>query len=99
VKINWTEQAEADLKEVFDFIAKDSKKYAHFQISKLRNCTKALKKQPYIGKRNEEFGDDKVRELVEGNYRIIYRIKSQERIDILLIHHGARDLKRRMKKP
>ena len=63
VIINWTEQAEEDLKDIFDFIARDSEKYAHLQISRIRNRTKILKNQPYIGKRNAEFGHDHVREL------------------------------------
>ena len=33
-----------------------------------------------------------VRELIEGNYRIIYRIKSEEQIDIITVHHSARQL-------
>jgi len=36
-----------------------------------------------------------IRELIEGNYRIIYLIINDERIDILTVHHSARDLTRR----
>jgi len=36
-----------------------------------------------------------IRELIEGNYRIIYKIVNEYQIDILTIHHSARDLKRR----
>ena len=38
---------------------------------------------------------EKVREFVEGNYRIIYKIKSENHISILTIHHSARDITRR----
>ena len=36
--------------------------------------------------------------IIEGNYRIIYKIVGKKRIDILLIHHGARSLKKRISK-
>jgi plasmid stabilization system protein ParE len=32
-----------------------------------------------------------VRELVEGNYRNIYKLVDKGRIDILTIHHRSRD--------
>lgn len=40
----------------------------------------------------EEYNDENIREIIEGNYRIIYKILSNERIDIITIHHGARSL-------
>ncbi|MCF8318638.1 MAG: type II toxin-antitoxin system RelE/ParE family toxin [Haliscomenobacter sp.] len=50
-----------------------------------------LKVQPFIGKEVTERGDFAVRELVEGNYRIIYKLVDKGRIDILTIHHRSRD--------
>lgn len=95
VQINWTNTALTDLKAVFDFIARDSKKYATLQVLKIKAKTKLLKKRPRLGKTVPEKGDDKIRELIEGNYRIIYKIINSNRIDILTIHHAARDLERR----
>lgn len=43
----------------------------------------------------EEKGNAAIRELVEGNYRIIYKIVNEKRIDILTIHHSARALEKR----
>jgi mRNA-degrading endonuclease RelE of RelBE toxin-antitoxin system len=37
--------------------------------------------------------DENIRELILGNYRIIYRIISEERIDILTVHHSAKLLR------
>ncbi len=50
-----------------------------------------------IGKRVSEIDNDNVREIFEGNYRIIYRIISKNEIHILLVHHGAKDILQRMK--
>lgn len=81
------------MKSIFEFIARDSKKYATLHVLKIKAKTKLLKKRPRLGKTVPEKGDETVRELIEGNYRIIYKIVTPKRIDILTIHHGARDLK------
>jgi len=57
-----------------------------------------LKIHPKLGNIVDEIENTKVREIIEGNYRIIYMNVNEKRIDILLIHHGARDLKRRLTK-
>ncbi|AWW32085.1 type II toxin-antitoxin system RelE/ParE family toxin [Echinicola strongylocentroti] len=54
-----------------------------------------LKEQIRAGKITPEINDPNIRELVEGNYRIIYRRKSEESVSILTIHHIARDLNKR----
>ncbi len=95
VQINWTLLARNDLKGIFEYIAKDSKKYAKLEILKIKSRTQILKLRPLIGKEVIERGNIAVRELVEGNYRIIYKIVDKGRIDILTIHHSARDLENR----
>jgi plasmid stabilization system protein ParE len=52
--------------------------------------TQILKLHPLIGKEVIEIGNIAVRELVEGNYRIIYKMVDKSSIDILTIHHSAR---------
>lgn len=94
VQINWTLQSKNDLKSIAEYIAKDSKKYAKFQVQKIRQRTKILTFQIYIGKIVPEIDKENIRELIEGNYRIIYFIVNEERIDILTVHHSARDLTR-----
>jgi mRNA-degrading endonuclease RelE of RelBE toxin-antitoxin system len=43
-----------------------------------------------IGKEVIEIGNIAMHELVEGNYRIIYKMVDKSSIDILTIHHSAR---------
>jgi addiction module RelE/StbE family toxin len=97
VKLRWLKSARDDLKDIYDFIAADSKKYASFQVQKIRNRTDILKKHPKSGKEVKEFQDEKIREIVSGHYRIFYRIISEDLIHILLVHHGARKLPRKKK--
>ncbi len=87
--------AKDDLKNIKDFVSKDSKYYAMRHINKILQRTQVLKKYPKAGKVVAEIEDEQVRELVLGNYRIIYQVVSDSRIDILTIHHSARDLTNR----
>jgi toxin ParE1/3/4 len=70
-------------------------KYAIRQTSLIRKRTQILKLQKSAGKPVNELISENVREIIEGNYRIIYRQVDITQIDILTIHHGARDLKGR----
>jgi len=65
-------------------------------VERIQNKTEILKSQIEIGKIVEELNEPKVREILEGNYRIIYRIVSKNELHILLVHHGARDLSKRI---
>ena len=97
VQIKWLKSAKNDLKEIYDFISLDSRRYAKHQVEKIQSKTNILKTGTIIGKKVSEIDDEKVREIFEGNYRIIYRIISEDEIHILLIHHGAKDLLKRIK--
>lgn len=94
VKLRWLESAKNDLRDIYEFIAADSKKYAIFQIKEIRECTNILKIYPRAGKIVEDLENDETREIVSGHYRIFYQIKSDQLIHILLVHHGARKFPR-----
>ncbi|HMZ34770.1 MAG TPA: type II toxin-antitoxin system RelE/ParE family toxin [Chitinophagales bacterium] len=97
VRIKWLKSAKDDLKEIYDYVAFDSKRYARLQVEKIRDKTEILRTQIKAGKINEEINQESVREIIEGNYRIIYRIIAKDEVHILMVHHGARDLTRRTK--
>ena len=92
VRLGWTEQALNDLHIIGEFIAKDSIRFAKLTVRNLREFPKILKKQPYSGRIVPEINDPDIRELIMGNYRIIYTIIDKNQIDILVIHHSARKL-------
>ena len=95
VRINWTFQAKNDLKNIAEYISKDSKHYAKLQVNRIKTRTRILKTQYRSGKIVPEINQEDIRELIEGNYRIIYKIVREKQIDILTIHHSYRDLTRR----
>ena len=71
-----------DLTHISEFIGRDSPKYASITISKIRNLAKQLLHHPYSGRKVPEVNQNDLREIIFGNYRIIYKIISESRIDI-----------------
>ena len=94
-KIVWTDLSVSDMKEIFDYISKDSKRYAENQVKRIKAQTSILKTRPLTGRIVPELEIKEIRELIKGNYRIIYRIISNELIEILTVHHSSRDFKSR----
>lgn len=90
VEVKWTKRALQDLEEIAEYIAKDSPFYAELTIQKLFAKPSILKKFPQIGREVPEFEIKSIRELISGNYRIIYRIVNSRKIDILSVFHTAR---------
>ena len=95
VRLKWTQQSVKDLADIFEYISIDSKKYAKRQIVRIKVRSQILKTHPGAGKRLPELPQEDFRELIEGNYRIIYKIVDEGRIDILTVHHSARELSTR----
>jgi toxin ParE1/3/4 len=91
VQIKWTQQALLELKEIHEYIAKDSTHYARLVVLKIKARTLILKSNLLLGSKVQELGRDDIRQLVHGNYRIIYKVVNKERADILTVHHAARD--------
>ena len=92
VKVVWTEFAIEDLKSIHDYISKDSKVYASRFVEKLMSRVDQLETNPKSGRIVPEFNIETLRELIEGNYRIIYKIDS-DFIGIVRVHHSARQLR------
>ena len=92
-KLNWTDQSIDDLINIAEFIEKNSEKYAVIQTKRIRERAKILRDQPLVGRIVPEFRDKSIRELIPGSYRIIYKIISKDRIDILTIHHSSKSFK------
>ncbi|MCK4920989.1 MAG: type II toxin-antitoxin system RelE/ParE family toxin [Bacteroidales bacterium] len=72
VKVIWTESAIQDLSDIGDFIAKDSVRYAELTVSKLFYSTDILENHPKAGKKIPEINDESFREIIRGNFRIVY---------------------------
>ena len=90
VRLIWTIQSVEDLESIFTFIAKDSPNYAKRQIIRIRDRARLLKKLPKLGRVVPEIENEKVREIISGSYRIIYRIQTDDLVEIITILHSSR---------
>ncbi|MFZ1379201.1 MAG: type II toxin-antitoxin system RelE/ParE family toxin [Saprospiraceae bacterium] len=89
VKISWSQLALDDLKNIHAYIALDSQYYATNFIEKLVKKIKLLEKYPSSGRIVPEFENAEIRELIEGKYRIVYKLGESE-VTILRIQNFAK---------
>ena len=88
-KIKWTLRSLNDLQDIYEFIAKDSKRYAQMQIENIQDAVSQLPHFPVMGRIMPEFPHLPYREIISGNYRIIYKIE-KDLIVIMSVVHGRR---------
>ena len=87
MEIELSAQAEAELTEIADFIAKDNPSAAERYVRRLRDRIEVLREFPEAGHRiRKRFN---VRALVERPIIIVYTVKA-DRIEVLRFWHGAR---------
>ena len=98
MRVLWTDPAIDDLQAIRDYIARDSELYADDFIVGILSATERLESFPELGRVTPEAGASIIREIIFGNYRIIYRVH-QDMIQILTVIHGSRDLSRLPSKP
>ena len=87
MEIELTAQAEADLVEIGDFIARDNPSAAERYIRRLRHRIEVLCEFPEAGHPIRRKSN--VRALVERPIIIVYAVK-RDRIEVLRFWHGAR---------
>ena len=99
MKLHWSEVAEADIDDIYDYIARDVPYYAELFIDRLIEAVDKLENHPEIGRRVPKAeGRNDLRELILQHYRIIYRVDSDS-IYIVAVIHGSRDLAGQDMKP
>lgn len=89
MKLLWTETAKKDLIAIRRYIARDNATAAKNWIKRLKTKVRNTVHYPLAGRKVPEFSRDDLREVIEGNYRIVYQVHS-DRISILTIfesHH------------
>ncbi|HUH74042.1 MAG TPA: type II toxin-antitoxin system RelE/ParE family toxin [Chitinophagales bacterium] len=86
----WTARALKDLEEIGEYISKDSIKYARLTIQKIVETSFLIEKNLWVGRIIPEINQKDKRELITGNYRIMYQVKDGEVGYILTIHHSSR---------
>jgi plasmid stabilization system protein ParE len=84
MNVVWTEHALQSLVAIEDYIAMDDPAVAVVFIDRLIRRTDILINQPRIGRTVPEVPGRELRELIEGNYRIVYRL-NESTVEILTV--------------
>jgi len=87
MKLFWTETAKQDLKAIRRYIATDNPAAAKRWIDLLRIRARNALHAPLAGRKVPEFMRDEIRELIEGNYRIVYQV-FEDRLVVLTVFEG-----------
>ncbi|MEW6737963.1 MAG: type II toxin-antitoxin system RelE/ParE family toxin [Acidobacteriota bacterium] len=88
INISWTPLARQRLNDIIDKIAQENKTAAQSISSNIIKKIRLLEQFPEMGRIVPELNHLFTRELIENNYRIIYRYNiSQSEVIILTIRH------------
>lgn len=89
MNVEWTRNAIAQLKCIHDYIARDSDFFAKRMVDRLTSRSIQIHVHPFSGEMVLEFGDESIREVIEGPYRIVYRVSDSD-LFVLTVIHGSR---------
>ncbi len=79
------------MKNIYEFISKESEYYAELTVFKIIDKTELLNNNVNIGKVIKEKQDPLFRELLYKQYRIMYKVLGDQQVNILNIFHSSRN--------
>ncbi len=80
-----------DIEGIRAFIAlRDSERYADRMVVRIYSAFDMIAQFPFGGRMVPEMGIATMREVIEGNYRIVYRTFGRERVEVITVYHSAR---------
>jgi toxin ParE1/3/4 len=91
MKIIWSQLAIDRASEIAEYIAQDKPSAAEKWIEALFSKVEQLQSSPEMGRAVPEIRNGQFRELIYGNYRIIYRVEKKQ-VSILTVRHGKQIL-------
>lgn len=91
MKIIWSPLAVDRVSEIAAYIAQENPEAAENWVNTVFKKVGDLKRFPESGRIVPETGNKTIRELIYGNYRLIYRLE-EKRISMLTVRHGKQIL-------
>ena len=88
--VKWSKPAKLDLKQIHDYIARDSIFYAQKVSSEIVEKSEKLNSFPEVGRIVPEIEDPNIRELLIYSYRLIYEV-FPSKVEILALVHSKRN--------
>jgi len=90
MRVHIAEDAERDLEEIADFIARGNPERAASFVMQLRRQAFAIGRTPNAYPPRPNFGEG-IRVSIRRPYLIVFRIR-ERRVEVLRVLHGARDV-------
>lgn len=91
MRIIWSPLAVERAAEIAEYISRDNQAAAKNWVDTVFSKVEQLKSFPESGRIVPEINNKDFRELIYGNYRIIYRVE-KTKVSILTIRHGKQIL-------
>ncbi len=88
--VKWSKPAGLDLKQIHDYIARDSKFYAQKVSMEIIEKSEKLNLFPELGRVVPELGDPNIRELLIYSYRLLYEV-FPDKVEVLALIHSKRN--------
>jgi plasmid stabilization system protein ParE len=89
--IAWAGPALEDLRQIYQFIARDSRQYASIMVRGVRTAVSRLGDFPKRGCVVPELPEGPYREILVGPYRVVYRyVENRDIVLVLAVIHGSR---------
>jgi len=92
-QVIWTEIATQELEAIAVFLNEYSESYAKAVVKRLYERTGQLAGFPEMGRIIPEINNPRFRELIEGNYRLMYEVLNEDLILVQRIIHQSRNFK------
>jgi len=94
MRLFWTKESLARLKEIEDYIATDNPQAAIAFIDKIITKAESLLEHPEKGRIVPELAISQIREIIYKNYRVVYLLKKNS-IEILTVFEGHKLLRKK----
>jgi toxin ParE1/3/4 len=91
MKILWSPLAIERVSEIAVYIARDNPDAAENWVNTIFGKVEGLNIFPESGRIVPETDNKNIRELIHGNYRIVYRLE-ESRLSVLTVRHGKQVL-------
>jgi addiction module RelE/StbE family toxin len=91
MKVSWSPLAIDRVSEIAEYIARDNSEAAKSWVDTVFERVAGLKTHPESGRIVPEINNRAIRELIYGNYRIVYRVE-EKKVSMLTVRHGKQIL-------
>lgn len=93
MKVVFAASAREDFADIVRFIANDKPQAARDWANGIRISVSKLSDFPRQGRIVPEYADENIREIIKGQYRIVYKIDEEKQIIVVVaVHHSKKHL-------